>query len=59
MNLLGGPVLLTVLASLGEAVEDGSVNWQRTLLGALGVLVVIALVLGIGQWMTASGRSSR
>jgi hypothetical protein len=59
MNLSGGPVLLTALASLGEVVEDGSVNWQRTILGALGVLVVIALVIGIGQLMTGSARSSR
>jgi hypothetical protein len=59
MTLLGAPVPLVALASLKDVLEDGSTDGMRTVLGALGCLVVIAIVIGIGQAMTRSDRSAR
>jgi hypothetical protein len=59
MNLLGALVPLASLASLHEVVEDGSTNGPRTVLGAIGVVVIIAIVLAIGHFMTGSDRSAR
>jgi hypothetical protein len=59
MNLLGAPIPLAALVSLKEVAEDGSTDPTRTLLGALGVVVIIAIVIGIGQLMTGSERSAR
>jgi hypothetical protein len=58
MNLLGAPVPLAALLALKEVAEDGT-DPTRTLLGALGVVVIIAIVIGIGQFMTGSERSAR
>ena len=58
MNIPGAPVPLAALVSLAEVVEDGT-DGPRTLLGALGVVVIIAIVIGIGQLMTGSARSAR
>jgi hypothetical protein len=57
MILLGAPIPLAALASLKEVAEDGSTDPTRTLLGALGVVVIIAIVIGIGQLMTGNERS--
>jgi hypothetical protein len=59
MNLLGAPVPLVALASLKEISEDGSTDPGRTLMGAIALLVIIAVVIGIGQFMTGSERSAR
>jgi hypothetical protein len=59
MTLLGAPVPLVALASMNDVLEDGRTDGMRTLLGALGVLVIIAIVIGIGQMMTGSERSAR
>lgn len=59
MNLLGAPVLLSALATLYQKGDDGSTDGTRTIYGTIGVLVILALVIGIGQLMTGSQRSSR
>ena len=59
MNLLGAPVPLAALLALKDVSEDGSTDPGRTLMGAIGMLVIIALVIGIGQLMTGSSGSTR
>lgn len=48
------PVLLSALQSLDYTGPDSG---TRTLLGVAGVLVVLAVVIGIGQMMTGSSKS--
>jgi hypothetical protein len=59
MNLAGVPILLAALASLHYAGDDGSTNGMRTVYGALGVLVILAVVIGIGVLMSGSSRPAR
>jgi hypothetical protein len=50
---------LVALAALKDISEDGSTDPGRTLMGALALLVIIAVVIGIGQMMTGGERTSR
>ncbi len=38
-----------------KIIEDGSTDGSRTAMGALALLVIIAVVIGIGQFMTGNG----
>ena len=53
------PLPLVALTALKEISEDGSTDANRTLLGALAILVIFAVVIGIGQLMTGGERSAR
>jgi len=59
MLLLGAHLPLAAMASLHEVIEDGSTDGSRTAMGALALLVIIALVIGIGQFMSGSGSAAR
>ncbi len=50
MSSLGAPVLLAALQSV---VEVGPDSGSRTLVGVVVILVVAAVILGIGQMMTS------
>jgi hypothetical protein len=50
---------LAAMASLHEIIEDGSTDGARTAMGALGLLVIIALVVGIGQFMSGNNSTAR
>ena len=59
MTLPGAPAPLAALAALNEAIENGSTDGNRTIIGAISVVVIIAIVVGIGQLMTGSARSAK
>jgi hypothetical protein len=52
-------MLLAAIVSLHEIIEDGSTDGSRTVMGALALLVIIAVVIGIGQFMTGSDSTAR
>ncbi len=60
MLLLGAHLShgLAAMTSLHEVIEDGSTDGTRTLMGVLALLVIIALVIGIGQFMSGSGSTA-
>jgi hypothetical protein len=53
------PLPLVVLTALKDISEDGSTDASRTVIGAVAIIVIFAVVIGIGQLMTGGERSSR